>query len=244
MLEELSWYQKQVPIAGLNFYMNNNDTFIVAAQQALQVVGSAILGGELRQARAILNHTVADNYNGQFPERELKALADKLGLGKETVGMMTAVSVKHTFCNFARCKDLAVAAICTVGLGNPGVAGMPVPNIYRKYQPGTINMILLVDGNLTEACAVNAVMTATEAKVRALFNAKIILPNGQLITGTTSDAIVVASTGAGKRLRYAGTATDLGYLVGSTAYKAVAEGIHAYLMLSGLKKIKQNTALN
>lgn len=233
MLEELPRYQKQVPIKGINFYMHNDDTFIITAQQALQVLGSAILGGELRRARAILNHTVALNYNGQYPERELRALADKLGLGKETVGMMTAVSVKHTFCKFARCKDLAVAAVCTVGIGNPGVAGMAVTDLKHKYQPGTINMILLVDGNFTEACAVNAVMTATEAKVRALFNAGIKLAGGEPVTGTTSDAIVVAGTGAGRPLRYAGTATDLGYLIGNTVYRAVSEGIYAYLRLSG-----------
>ncbi|MDD4369390.1 MAG: adenosylcobinamide amidohydrolase [Oscillospiraceae bacterium] len=58
--------------------------------------------------------------------------------------------------------------------------------------------MVLVDGNLTGAAMVNAVITATEAKTRAIFQAGVRLPDGDMATGTTTDAIVIACTGRGK----------------------------------------------
>ncbi|HBC93335.1 MAG TPA: hypothetical protein DCZ10_10690 [Pelotomaculum sp.] len=51
------------------------------------------------------------------------------------------------------------------------------------------------------------------------------LADGTLATGTTTDAIVIACTAKGRLHHYSGMATDLGFLVGRTVYKAVAEGI-------------------
>lgn len=155
-------------------------------------------------------------------------MALRLRLGSDVLGMMTAVSVKHTVLSRGKHQDLSVATLCTAGVGNPGVAGLPANKAQGRYRPGTINIILLIDGNLTDAAMVNAVITATEAKTRALFKTKVILPDGEPITGTTTDAIVVACTGGGDTLRYAGTATSLGYLIGITVYKAVLRGVKTY----------------
>lgn len=233
LLEEVTLFNKQVSIHGINFYIHNQTTFLISSNRPLKVLGSAVLGGNLRWARYIINHSVDKNYQGSNPEQDLKQVAERLQLGHDVLGMMTAVSVTHTVLSNGRQKELSVATLCTAGIGNPGVAGLPIKKVSGKYQPGTINLILLIDGDLTDSAMVNAIITATEAKTRALFNAKISLPSGERITGTTTDAIVVACTGRGEPLPYAGTATDLGYLIGRTVYKAVMQGVNTYLLLSG-----------
>lgn len=233
LLEDVTLFNKQVSIHGISFYIHNQTTFLISSIRPLKVIGSAVLGGNLRWARYIINHSVDKNYHGRDPEQDLKQVAERLKLGHGVLGMMTAVSVTHTVLSHGSHKGLSVATLCTAGIGNPGVAGLPISKISGKSQHGTINLILLIDGNLTDSAMVNAIMTATEAKTRALFKAKISLPSGERITGTTTDAIVVACTGKGEPLHYAGTATDLGYLIGRTAYKAVSQGVNTYLLLSG-----------
>lgn len=227
------YFHQQAFIRGISLYIAERSTFIVASATPLKVIGSPVLGGDLRLASYIINHSVDKGYNSSEPEEDLRKVALHLSLGQDVLGMMTAVSVSHTVLKQERQNNITVAALCTAGTGNPGAAGLPAGNAPDPYRPGTINIILLIDGNLTNAAMVNAVMTATEAKVRALFKAEIRLADGEPATGTTSDAIVVACTGRGKSLRYAGTATDLGYLIGKTVYRSVSLGVEKYLRWCG-----------
>ncbi len=57
----------------------------------------------------------------------------------------------------------------------------------RRPRPGTINIVLAVPAPLTDAALVNAVATATEAKVQALLDA------GFDCSGTPTDAVCVAA---------------------------------------------------
>jgi iron complex transport system ATP-binding protein len=230
-------FNKNVPIKGIRFYLVEDRTFLIVSLRPLKVLSSAVLGGERRRARFIMNLTVDENYNGENPAKDLALLAGKLNLGDEVLGLMTAVDVRHTVMGFGTRSGLGVAAVCTAGVGNACSAGSQVWAAKGKVAPGTINMVLLIDGNLTEAAMVNAVITATEAKTMALCRADIRLPeDGTLATGTTTDAVVIACTGKGKPLMYAGAATELGFLIGRTAYKAVAQGISDYLTETGRRK--------
>jgi iron complex transport system ATP-binding protein len=223
-------------IKGISFYAHNRGTLIVSSVQPLRVLGSAVLGGELRQVRYIVNHSVDKDYSCNDPEQDLRQVIKGMELGPDVIGMMTAVKIEDTVLSVGTLRDLTVAAICTAGVGNPGVAGLPGRKSQSSYQPGTINIIMLIDGDLSPAAMVNAVITATEAKVRALYNAKVSSAEGELVTGTTTDAIVVACTGRGNLMRYAGTATNLGFLIGKTVHQAVLQGVKTYFAWTGRKK--------
>ena len=73
-------------------------------------------------------------------------------------------------------------------------------------------MVLLVDGSLTPAAMVNTVITATEAKTMTLGAWGVKTPDGDTASGTSTDTVVVACTGRGKELCYAGPATPVGWL--------------------------------
>lgn len=230
MFKELTTCDHDIPIEGISSCLVNNDTFLISSDQWLNVLGSAALGGEFRRTRHIINHTVKKGYSSDHPDRELDRLAAKMGLGEGAIGLMTAVDVRRTVVRSEFKGDLTVAAVCTAGTSHPCAAGVPVIwDDNSMVTPGTINIVVLIDGNLTEAAMVNAVITATEAKTRAVFQSGIRMPDGGIATGTTTDAVVIACNRRGEPLPYAGAATDLGYLIGHTVYLAVEQGLSDYL---------------
>jgi len=238
LFKELTTFNVNVPVKGISFYLVEENTFLIASLHQLKVLSSAVLGGERRRARFIMNHTVEKSYSSDTPAQDLASLAEKMNLGKDVLGLMTAVDVRRTVMSFGIRQDLAVATVCTAGVGNASSAGRLVAVNESMAALGTINIVVLIDGNLTEAAMVNAVITATEAKTMALFQAGIRLPDGAMPTDTTTDVTVIACTGRGGPLPYAGAATDLGFLVGRTVFRAVAQGISDYFAAVGLEKLK------
>jgi len=216
------------PISGIEYKLVGKRIFLLTSQRPLRVLSSAVMGNELKVARHILNYTVDTNYDCSHPLEKLINVRNNLSLEDDVVGMMTAVWVEDTALDFQKIDELAVAAFCTAGVSNRAAAGLSLEVISKNYKPGTINSIVLIDGNLTPAAMVNSVITATEAKVRALYEYGLRLDDGKIVTGTTSDAITIACTGNGAEIKYAGTATPLGFLIGKTVYNAVQAGLDKY----------------
>lgn len=125
--------------------------------------------------------------------------------------------------------ELRVAAWVTAGLGNAARAGEARP-LDRLY-PGTVNIIVAVDGRMTDAAMANAVITATEAKAAVFQDLRIrVGGTGSIATGTTTDAVLVAATGRGRRdYVYAGTATRLGYLLSRAVYAAAEQACRRWM---------------
>src|SRR5262249_57291941 len=92
--------------------------------------------------------------------------------------------------------EIPATAIVTVGLSTPASAGRSTVAVWR---PSTINTILVVDAAPAPAALVNLVMTVTEAKVMAMAEAGVRTADGDLASGTSTDALVVAVTGGGRR---------------------------------------------
>ncbi|MBI4013590.1 MAG: adenosylcobinamide amidohydrolase [Candidatus Rokubacteria bacterium] len=194
----------------------------VRGDTPLGVVSSALVGGNLRTARHIVNMHVAAGYRGERPAEDLEAFAGHLGIREPFVGLMTAARTHEAAVASEADGDAVVTAVVTVGLGSPVAAGVSPPGPWR---PSTINTIVLLDARLGPSAAVNAVITATEAKVGALTEAGVLTPVGIRATGTVTDAVVVAWTGRGPRFDYLGPAAPGGWLVARAVRRAVAEGI-------------------
>jgi iron complex transport system ATP-binding protein len=210
----------------------------VASQAALTVLSSAVVGGGLGAAREIINVHVDDKYDGERPEEDLAAVAAELGAARPFVGLMTAAYTEFARCAVEKLGGLTVAVVVSVGLSNTSAAGVTPPYTgldagavggdsgeglagsgaegpdagRRTPPPGTINVILLVDGALTPAALVNAVITVTEAKTMTLAAWDVKTPEGDDASGTSTDTVVVACTGRGEQLGYAGPATPVGWL--------------------------------
>jgi iron complex transport system ATP-binding protein len=134
--------------------------------------------------------------------------------------------------------ETTVAAVVSVGLSNTTCAGVTPPvGEEPSPPPGTINVILLVDADLSPAAMVNAVITATEAKTMTLAEWDVATPDGDPASGTSTDAVVVACTGRGEMLSYAGPATTVGWLAARAVRAAMSRICREKLARDGGRRI-------
>ncbi|GAA2376333.1 adenosylcobinamide amidohydrolase [Catellatospora methionotrophica] len=90
------------------------------------------------------------------------------------------------------------------------------------FVPGTINIMVAVPVALSPAALVNAVATATEAKVQALRDA------GFDASGTPTDAVCVAARAAGEQERFAGPRSAWGSRLARAVHAATVEAALRY----------------
>lgn len=238
MTNKVNIWASDVPISGIrvNLVHSAQGTYLqISSESPLRTLNSSPCGGGFGENKVIINRQVDKLYNESDPLREMESFILREGLNpRETAGMLTAAMVKDVGYKALTWEEqqlqeqkqeqeqeqehLHVCAWVTVGLGNKARAGAELPA--ASLYPGTINTIVVVNGCLTDAAMVNAVITATEAKAAAL-QALNIQIGGQLATGTTTDAVLIAATSRGQTYRYAGIATTVGYLIGRTVYEAI-----------------------
>ncbi|WP_158301935.1 adenosylcobinamide amidohydrolase [Paenibacillus mesophilus] len=200
---------------------------------SLLALNSSIWGGGFSRVRHLVNRQVPKSYMCDDPEAEMESFLQSQGFDTGvTAAMMTAAWIADAGeCHLSR-DNLHVSVWVTAGLSNSVRAGT-TEGTDRLY-PGTINTIVVVDGQMAEAAMVNAVITATEAKTAALQDLGVKARNsGLLATGTSTDAVLIASTGRGDLFRYAGTATTIGYMIGKAVYDATIRSASVYLGRTG-----------
>ncbi|AYG78062.1 hypothetical protein DWB77_00169 [Streptomyces hundungensis] len=148
-----------------------------------RMVSSAVLGGGIGARAWVLNTQVPHGYRRTDPDRHLAAIARRIGAEGPGVGLMTAADIRSS----GRAEDGGVETVATAGLGVRGWAASPASGTDVPARPGTINIVAAVPVALSDAALVNAVATATEAKVQALLDA------GFDCSGTPTDAVCVAA---------------------------------------------------
>ncbi|WP_436843403.1 adenosylcobinamide amidohydrolase [Streptomyces narbonensis] len=153
----------------------------------VRMVSSAVLGGGIGERAWVLNAQVPPGYDRLDPVAHLGALASGAGLEGPGVGLMTAASVEDR--RYA--ADAGAEAVVTAGIGVRGWAAVPGAGGVAAPRPGTINIVVSLPVPLTDAALVNAVATATEAKVQALVEL------GADASGTPTDAVCVAAPSPG-----------------------------------------------
>lgn len=219
-------------------------TLIVDLGGLRSVLSSAPRAGGITRVKYILNHQVEakpisrdDRDLGAGvrcadPARTLSKLATSLGIRDKFVGLMTAVSLADLVTMRESHGQIWVEGFVTVGTSNAVQAGepaMPGQRTNSSTYPGTINLILVTNARLSASAMVGMVQVATEAKTAVLLRAKVKSWTGRPgATGTGTDAVVIVS-GNGPPLRYSGTHTILGELVGRVIGTAVTEGLARYV---------------
>jgi adenosylcobinamide hydrolase len=180
----------------------------------VRVASTSVLGGGIGERAWFLNASVPARYAADDPAAELRALATGVGLTGAGVGMLTAKDVRAAVVE----EDDGVRVVATVGLGWPTWAAAPPDDADRVAGVGTVNVLAAVPSALGDAALVNAVATATEAKVQALLEAGV---DG---TGTASDALCVAADGGGAAEVYGGPRSRWGAPLARAVHRAVLRG--------------------
>ncbi len=178
----------------------------------MRAVASAPHGGGIGSRRWVVNAQVTSSYGRRDPAEHLAGMAVSLGLAGKGVGMLTAADAR----SWAGCVDGGVEVASTVGLGHPTRAAAPdgcdVP------AAGTINVFATVPVRLSDAALVNAVATATEAKVQALAEL------GVAATGTATDALCIVCPEEGKAEPFGGPRSEWGARLARAVHATVRQG--------------------
>lgn len=243
-----------IPLEGIAARIEKG-TLVIESKEPLRALSTATLNGGLHEARTIIDRRIT-----HMPEMDtdvsvrklLEDTAKDLNLPEPVVGLTTGVDVQNVEVATEQEQGTAVSALVTAGIKYPVAAGDAVLAKWRAL--GTVNIVLLIDGNLTEACMVDAVKTAIEAKTVAFRELDIRSHvSGELASGTIADGIVVACTGKKEIIKFAGTATVLGELIGKSLRKAIKEAIwkqekmtHGRPLMKRLEErgINEDTLLN
>ena len=197
-------------------------------------ISSGPLGGGIGVRDWVLNATVPHDYDRTDPDCHLTEIGRALKLVGIGCGLLTAADVtRHHLA-----ADSGVHAAATVGLSSPAWAAAPDRHFRRElpsgvqttaltdgdeYRVGTINIVVAVPVRLSEAALVNAVATATEAKVQALHE------TGVRATGTASDAIVVHCPTDGTPETYGGPRSAFGARIARAVRAAVLAGAESWI---------------
>ncbi|MGA8942030.1 MAG: adenosylcobinamide amidohydrolase [Thermoactinomyces sp.] len=204
-----------------------SEKLVIESSLPVAILSSAVYGSSQPCCKRIINRHVDIDYAAQDPEQEIRNWLVKQGLPlEETVVLLTAARIEQGCWRHISEETFRLSVFVTAGVGNAARAGESYP-VFRttgNYVPGTINIVLLIDGELTKAAMTGAVITATEAKTAALQDLQVKDDHGKMATGTGTDAIVIASTQnkVGEyRHPYAGLSSPLGNAIGKEVYQAV-----------------------
>ena len=177
-------------------------------------LSSSPVGGGFGRIGWVLNIGVASDYGRTDLAEHAGEVAAELDLDGAGVAMFTAVDLSGLVST--DCEGVSVDA--TVGISHPTWAADPAAATEATGVPGTINLVVQMPVALDPGAAVNAVMTATEAKAQALGD------RGVPGTGTATDAVTVVWPSEGASERFAGPRSQWGSRLGQAVYQAVWAG--------------------
>lgn len=206
--------------------MVTQEAVVVTAERGLDVVSSAFAGGGRTRARSLVNLHVPKNFPCADGEATVGAFVRRRGLPAPWVGLLTSAWTEKAEAGFEQAGDIGALVITTVGLSNASAAGR---SARASLVPGTINTIVVVDASPDPGAMINLVMTVTEVKTAVLFEAGVRCADGAPATGTSTDAVIVAATARGRRYRFGGPISELGWLVACAARRALAAGVRRWL---------------
>ena len=201
------------------------EAVVVVAALPLRVLSSAVLNGGFTTARAVVNLHVGKDDPCADPPAMLAAYARRADVPEPFVGLLTGARTEAAATGEEDGAGLRTLAIATIGLSNAVAAGRTPMSGWTR---GTINTVVVVDADPEPSALVNAVITVTEVKTLLLHEAGVRDSAGGPVSGTSTDAVVIAATGRGARARFGGPASELGWSVAQAARLALEAGIRGW----------------
>ena len=139
--------------------------------------------------------------------------------------MITGADMNNLAVTKEKFKNLEVYAFVTAGVNSNAMRMGRDKGGF--YEPGTINVIIMSNMQMSNRAMTRAIITATEAKTAALLDMDIrsSYSNGAYrATGTGTDNVALVQ-GTGEILEGTGGHTKFGELIAKAVYKGVKEAI-------------------
>ncbi len=197
----------------------------VGSRTPLRVLSSADIGDDLALTRNVVVMSRGEARDPQALEQKLHGWALQAGIHEPYVGVLTAGNAGEYVQETETTPKWQVSVLLFADLMTRCSAGKTRPD--DALSGGSIDIIILTDASLSMGAMVSAMVTATEAKARALVEARLTTAEGHVATGAAADSVVVACLSRGERIRQAGSATTMGYLIGKLVHQGLTRALWA-----------------
>ncbi|AEH60634.1 Adenosylcobinamide hydrolase [Methanosalsum zhilinae DSM 4017] len=189
-------------------YFIKNETLIINGD--FEALSTGINGGRCA-VNCLFNHTVESEFDRVLPKEYLNSVASSHDIIEPYFGLLTAVDMDNLCVEIDEYMTVFVTA------------GITHPSPFRTKSIGTINIIIVARANVSEGAMAGAIITATEAKSKALIDM------GFDFLGTTTDAVIIATENVAQKklqnIEYSGSYTDFGSKITKAVTKCVKESI-------------------
>ena len=197
----------------------------VSSSTPLRVLGCANVGDDLALTRNIVAMSVETEQQSVDPEQQLHDWAMEAGIHEPFVGLLTTAAAESCIQVTEAAAKWKLTALLIADLTTRCSAGKTKPGEGSTSE--SIDIIILTDASLSMGAMVSAMVTATEAKVRALVENRVTTSEGYVATGAPADSVIIGCLSKGERIRQAGPTTQLGYLVGKTVHEGLTRALQA-----------------
>lgn len=221
-------YIKSASIAYSNIYDFKNKTLIIDFKSPQSIVST--LEGERNNITSIGNHftpppTWAPSHKRGI-EHIRSSILNAMKRQKQTTSfLITGADMDNLSIQTQSYKDIKVFALVTAGVMSNAVRMSKDTGAF--YEPGTINIILLTNMQLSKRAMTRAIISGTEGKTAALEDMDIrssYTPLFNEATGTGTDNILVVQ-GSGLKIENAGGHSKMGELIAKAVYAGVKEAV-------------------
>ncbi|MGB9979045.1 phosphatidylglycerophosphatase A [Methanobacterium sp.] len=197
-----------------------SDAFIIQRKKGFLSLSN--FNNNFSTIKTIINYSIYENTSPNKEEYIQKFIENKNVLNPASVILSDDIS-HYTI----ETSDYVTAIVSAHALNLYGAEEIGDENY--KDNAGSINIILLINKNLSYKTLLNSYLCAERAKIAALWDLDVRSSSGDLATGNPNDSLIVACTGKdGGEIEY----TELPSLV----MKCVREATRKSILNSGFKK--------
>jgi len=219
-----------------------NKSLIIDFKKPMSLVST--LEGERNGIKSVGNHYSPPPCWGIEHKLGLKKVRKRIYqvIGKSEKNasfLFTGANMDNLAIKKQRFRKMEVWALVTAGVKSNAVRMSK--DVGNYYKPGTINIIILPNMELTSRAMTRAIISATEAKTAALMDLDIRSNYSSLLhqaTGTGTDNIIVVR-GTGIEIDNSGGHSKLGELIATVVYQGVREAIYKQNKITASRNIFQ-----
>ena len=233
---------KDISIVESPIFDFKNRTLIINFKTPMKTIST--LEGERDNIKTIVNHYtpppnwLVDHAHGIDEIR--KRICSTLNLDMDDTSILiTGADMNNLAVTKEKFKELEVQVFVTAGVNSNAMRMGRDKGGF--YEPGTINVIIMSNMQMSSRAMTRAIITATEAKTAALLDMDIrsSYANGAYrATGTGTDNVALIQ-GTGQLLESTGGHTKLGELIAKAVYKGVKDAIAKQNRISEKRNIFQ-----
>lgn len=204
----------------IDLEIKGNDLVVTLPWEAKALSTTVYGGGFKNNLKYVVFHHVPHDFNAD-PINECKHVLEDLGLNMNQSSIfLTAVSIPESYVAVKDgVDDVSCFTTVTVGLSNP--VSIACSSLDKGIS--TINILVVVDCDVSDNGLVELVKTVTESKVSAVHDLDLRCGLSYAI-GTSTDALIVASLRKPPTKIYTGQITSVGSLVSRLVHEAVIKG--------------------